>query len=851
MQSVGQVAMDLVLNQRQFNKDLSNVADKMTKTFKIIKGAALAALGVTTITAIGVVSGACENAYKQQIESERKLFEVMSKRENATKQSVKDILNLADAEQKLGVIGDEVQLAGAQELSTYIEKAESIKKLLPVMNNMLAQQYGYNATQEEAQNIATMMGKVLDGQTGALSRYGYYFDENQEKILKFGNEEQRVAVLTKIVRDSIGDVNQALGDTPIGRQIQLANAWGDVKEQIGYVSAQIRQVLIPVSFALVNVLGRAVSYVRQFMQALGFTAKASKKTSSAINYGGTNIDSYADALDNATSSAKKLRKAMGNVDELHVLSKGSSSDSGNGSGTSGLGDSGGVGGVNDIDFNMGIDGDVEVSSKIQNLVDTIKGYLSTIDFSNLQTAFDNLKKSVMPIIDTIGDGIKWFVTDILAPLGRWTIQDALPAFFNILSGAFKILNQAIKDIKPMFEWLWENILKPVAEWTGGVIVDVLNGIGDALNWISKNEVAMAILEGIALAVGAVAGAIAIYNGVMVVCNVVTGIFSGIMAVLTSPITLVVLAIGALIAIVILLVKHWDKVKEVASNVWKGIVSIWEKVANWFNDNVIEPLKAFFQPLVDWYINLFTSIWNFIKSVFSVIGELAKGCVETIKLVWGAITGWFDEHIIQPIKNFFAPMWNGLIDGAKKAWEGIKNVFSTVATFFKNIFTDAWTKVKNVFSIGGKIFDGIKDGIVNAFKTVVNGIIGGINKVVSIPFEGINKALKKIKDINILGATPFSGLIHTISIPQIPKLAQGAYFPRNNPQLAIVGDNTREGEITTPESKIYEQADKAIKDNQGNGGIVEIHLYHHYEDGKTIIQKINKTQIEAGEVLLYT
>ena len=59
-----------------------------------------------------------------------------------------------------------------------------------------------------------------------------------------------------------------------------------------------------------------------------------------------------------------------------------------------------------------------------------------------------------------------------------------------------------------------------------------------------------------------------------------------------------------------------------------------------------------------------------------------------------------------------------------------------------------------------------------FKTIVNGIIGGINKVVKIPFDGIKAALNKIRNVSIAGKKPFKGLIPTIKVPQIPKLATG-------------------------------------------------------------------------------
>ena len=88
--------------------------------------------------------------------------------------------------------------------------------------------------------------------------------------------------------------------------------------------------------------------------------------------------------------------------------------------------------------------------------------------------------------------------------------------------------------------------------------------------------------------------------------------------------------------------------------------------------------------------------------------------------------------------------------------------------------------------------------------------------------------------------------------KIPRLAQGGWVAANNPQLALIGDNKREGEIVTPESKIYDQVSKAIQDNGGTGTQqLEITIYHKYEDGRTIIQKINQEQIKAGEVLLLT
>ena len=270
------------------------------------------------------------------------------------------------------------------------------------------------------------------------------------------------------------------------------------------------------------------------------------------------------------------------------------------------------------------------------------------------------------------------------------------------------------------------------------------------------------------------------------------------------------------------------------DVWNGIVAVWNTVAEWFNTWVIQPIAGFFvflwtgistaasdcwnaiveffTPAVEWFSELFGSIYQTLSDIFYNIGVIACGCWEIIKAVWSIVSEWFDEHVItpvcdfftllwngikysaisawegiksvfttignwintyviQPVAKFFSGLWDGFLTAAKKAWDGVKSVFSAVGTFFKDVFTKAWKGIVAVFSIAGEIFVDIKDGIVSAFKFVVNGIIRGLNKVVSIPFGGINAALGWLRDLEILGLKPFSGLT-TISIPQIPLLASG-------------------------------------------------------------------------------
>ncbi len=202
-------------------------------------------------------------AYKEQAVEETKLAAIMRNTMNATEGDVKAILSLASAQQKLGVIGDEVQLAGAQELATYVTKRESLERLLPAMNDMLAQQYGLNATQEQAVTIASMMGKVLDGQVGALSRYGYRFDEAQENVLKYGTEAQRTAMLAQVLQQYVGGVNKALAATPEGQLKQAANNTGNLNERVGQLYMHIQATLLPVREKIQEIIESIIVFFEQ------------------------------------------------------------------------------------------------------------------------------------------------------------------------------------------------------------------------------------------------------------------------------------------------------------------------------------------------------------------------------------------------------------------------------------------------------------------------------------------------------------------------------------------------------------------------------------------------------------
>lgn len=191
-------------------------------------------------------------------ESQSKLTQVMRNTMDASDEEVQSIIRLAEAQERLGVISKNSQIAGAQELGTYLERKETLEAIIPVMNDMLAQQYGVNASQESAVTIATMLGKVMNGQVGALSRYGYSFDEAQEKVLKYGTEAQRAAVLVDVVSQSVGGMNEALKQTDDGKILGLNARIGETQGAIGELALGIKNQIMMGILPIIENLAREV-----------------------------------------------------------------------------------------------------------------------------------------------------------------------------------------------------------------------------------------------------------------------------------------------------------------------------------------------------------------------------------------------------------------------------------------------------------------------------------------------------------------------------------------------------------------------------------------------------------------
>lgn len=235
---VGEAVVKLSFDGSGVKSELSQT-EKHVSSFTQRAGSVIKGLGVALTTAFAAGTAAAIkfskdsiNAFNEAEKAQAKLAQ-SAKNQNWAEGAVEDLRAYNSELQKLGIIEDDVNAAGQAQLGTFALSAEAVKVLTPAMDDLIAATSGYEATADSATQMANLMGKVMTGNVGALTRYGVTLDEHQKKLLQDGDEMTRAATLAEVLKQNYGGFNEALAQTPQGKVKQLSNAFGDLQESFG------------------------------------------------------------------------------------------------------------------------------------------------------------------------------------------------------------------------------------------------------------------------------------------------------------------------------------------------------------------------------------------------------------------------------------------------------------------------------------------------------------------------------------------------------------------------------------------------------------------------------------------
>jgi len=792
-------------SMRGMQNSVSRSCNAMAKAGAGLKKAFMAVGAAVSVRAIVNFAKEAAASYDEQVENEVRLAQAMRNTMGARNDEIQSILDLAEAQQKLGVIDGDAQLAGAQELATYLDEAASLEKLIPVMNDMAAQQYGFNVTAEQTTTIATMLGKVMNGQVGALSRYGYSFNEAQAQILKFGTEAERAAVLVQVVEQAVGGMNQALANTPTGRMKQLSNTMADIKKQFGMAARTIGTVLLPVLNTVAKVLSAVATLANKVAQTIAnvFGGKAAGKewqylppsTATVIDDAADATDNLTQSTNNAAAAAKKAKEAFqqASFDTLHILTEtDNDTDSGSTPDYSPADSGAGTAAEDAADMIREVATASEEAGEgigwLEKLLEKVKkvweDFTGALDFSNLKDAFGRLKEAFAPLSEDLGKALKWLYEEVLKPLASWTISELAPRLVEALASAFKFLHGVFVALQPLFEALWP-ILKWFAEVVGFAITAALDELNHALSvlgdWMAGNlsplenlQVCLQLIAAVTLgnligellafanaAGGAAAAATTLgaaigFGGAAAGAGMAAaagggligafGAGAGAAGVLGAGITGV--AVPALTA-----------GTGAAAAATGGVAAL------------VGPVAA----VVAIVAALGVATYEVIKH-WDEIKEVSARAVDGMKQAWNGAADWFKTNVSEPLKEWGKQAWEDVKSAAQTAaekvretWNGLRSTLKSTWNDIKTAGSNAWSSIKETaqsawdaaYQGASKAWESAKSGAATAWETVkttwgqagnyfnssvfqplIDAVKGGIEKVQSV-FSGLSNVVENV------------------------------------------------------------------------------------------------------------
>lgn len=839
MSKIGDLFLDLNLNTKPFDTQMSSIGNyankSMAKSFsgigKIIAGAfATGALVSFGKSCLDLGSDLAEVQNVVDVTFPHLNAQVDSFAKNAINQFG---LSETVAKRMTGTYGAMSKAFGFSEQAAY-DMATSLTGLAGDVASF------YNLDPTEAY---TKLKSVFSGETETLKDLGIVMTQNALDQYALANgfgkttsemsEQEKVMLRLQFVTQQL---NAASGDFA-----RTSDSWANKVRVLSLnfqsLKATIGQGLISVLSPLISLLNNIIvklQKVAQYFVAFVNLITGNKKTSTTLGSVSSGVDKISSGLGNASSgasnlannvggvgkAAKKAAKEMGalaSFDDIKNLKTSSSSgDTGNssssGGGISGIGDSGlGLGGENIASFDIDTSGMEKSIKKLKYM------------WSNFTTFLNKNKAIILSLLAGIGAGFLTFET-----LMNWgTITKgvlSLVAPIKWVSTAFLMLISSISEGSGILVGF--QAVFGTAAGTAALVAVGVAAVTAALVYLYQTSDVFRNLVNEAIA-----------NLTTILMGIWTGVLQPLFVFLKDVFTTVLIPIATFLAetfvlavesISTIILSFWNNVLaplasflvDVLSMALKGVIDVWNgwkplidllfSVINWIWKNALIPFVNF---ITGTFCNGFKQWGNLIKSLIPSIKTMFQGLITfftgiftfDMNKAWAGITQIFNGFRLF-LSGIFKNDWsntlgmlgiplNILCSNVKVIWDTVKGVFNGIISFITGIFSGNWASAWQGIV---DIFSNIVSGIANIFKSPINAIISGINSFIG----GLNK-VKIPKWVPGVGGKG-------ISIPKIPMLAEGGYVKANTPRLAMIGDNKTQGEIVSPEGKMFEVMMSALK-----------------------------------------
>ena len=644
---------------------------------------------------------------------------------------------------------------------------------------------------------------------------------------------------------------------------QPANQIRVLRAQIEMAAKSIGDIFIPALQAILPYAIAVTKVVREIADGLASLVNPGGESdpSEALEKASEAADSTSAALDEGAENAKKLKSYMLGFDELNVINPNTdSAEDASGAFDFELPEYDFLSGATNEKIE-GIKTQIqELIQPIRDLIDITVEWAKELDLEPISEGFKEIGDSLSPVLSQIGDVFGWVYEEVLLPIAKWAIEAGLPALFGALADALDLVSkvsapiiEGIKQLKP--------VLEPIVSWINDFTVDVFNGLGTVFEKLGntfeeKGSTITGIIKGIGDIISVVWGWIkpildkiqtskmfeTIGNDLSAIVKVIIDVVGGIVEFLAGVFT------GdwdrAWDGICGIFEGVWEFIKYAASSAWEFVSNIFAPVAEWFDEKVIQPIVNFFAPIVE------------------RISSFFEGCWIIIKAVWTVASTWINDKFISPIKTKFKELTDGISAKFTEAKEKVVTVFEPLVEKFNSI-TD---KIGEAFA---KVWLQIKRGTAIAMNVVIDTIEAAINGLISL-FNDFLKGFNKVVDwaADIIGAD-WGGvkLVSEVSFKRIPVPAyadggfpeQGQMFIANEAGAEMVGSIGRRTAVANNDQIVAGIAGGVAEANEEQNALLreQNSLLREllnkdnsvYLDGKPLTNSVEKYQRERGRVLI--
>lgn len=355
----------------------------------------------------------------------------------------------------------------------------------------------------------------------------------------------------------------------------------------------------------------------------------------------------------------------------------------------------------------------DLLGNINSMTKATEEWAKNLDFTPLLKAIDGLFKSIRPILKNVGDGLEWLYKNVLLPLASFFIEDYVPKYFDMFSAALEALNQVIEIFKPIFKWFWDVVIVPLSQVAKFLILTQLEALTKGLEFLAG------VLEKVANAV-------------------------------KNPKK----AIGEL----------KDVIDDKFGSIMTFVSDTWGNVQKWTSDTWNNAKKTVSEKASD--------IWNSVSSRWSDIKKNTKETWDTFTTDVSNKARTAKDNAssrLQELRNNISDRWNNVKSNTVERWNEIRDKVSTSAESarekastaisnlktnmggsfdtMKNNASEAFEKITGwATGLGEKIGKGLGDGakkVKEGAGKIFNGMVGVIGKGVNGVISGINWVLSKV------------------------------------------------------------------------------------------------------------